>query len=444
MNYLSAVWKIPDLRKKIFYTLMILLVFCFGSALFVPYLDNDTMSELVKNSALLDFMNNITGGALGNGTLFAMSITPYINASIIMQLLCVALPPLERLQKEGETGQKVINRITKFLALGIGLFQASAFYLGLRSQGCLKFNDFRNLNGELPATLLTMFTIIITFTAGASLIIWLGDQISDKGIGNGVSIILFAGIVSRLPVTAYDLVKSVSVDKSKLYLIPLVFVLYLTMLTLTVLMTNAERRIPIQYAKRMVGRKMYGGQSSHIPIKVAMAGVMPIIFAMSIMTLPQTICYWFGITETSAKTGSWWTDFWIWFLAHFNQSTIWYGIIYFFLIIGFNYFYISMQYNPTEIANNLKKNNGAIPGYRPGKPTADFIQNALGKITLIGAIFLGFVALVPIIFTITTRVSGSAMALGGTSLLIVVGVVQETGKSIQSQMMMRKHRGFLE
>jgi preprotein translocase subunit SecY len=423
-------WKIPDLRKKILYTLLILVVFRLGSAIFVPFLDTDVIAGLVGEGTLLEFMDTITGGALGNGTLFAMSITPFINASIIMQLLTVAIPPLERLSKEGDEGRKKINTITKFVALGIALFQAAAFYISLKNSGAVKtynspFEDF-----------LVMIVIIACLSAGASLIVWLGDRISENGIGNGISMLLFAGIVSGIPTSIYELFQQMSVQQAQNFvLVPLILIIYIAMIALVVLMTQAERRIPVQYAKRVVGRKMYGGQSSHIPIKVAMAGVMPIIFAMSIMSLPQTILFFFGIDNSDP-------GFWGGFLQVFNQTSIIYGIIYFFLIIGFNYFYISMQYNPIEIANNLKKNNGAIPGYRPGKPTSDFISNSLNKITLIGAIFLGFIALFPIIFTNATGVNG--LAMGGTTILIVVGVALETVRSLESQTMMRHHKGFLE
>jgi preprotein translocase subunit SecY len=428
-------WKIAELRKKILYTAMIILVFRIGCAIFVPFLDSEVVRGMLSGSenTLLGFMNTMTGGALENGTLFAMSITPFINASIIMQLLTVAIPALERLSKEGDEGRKKINKITKFLALGIGMFQAVAFYITLRNNGAVSYTE--GFDGFLA-----MITIVGCFTAGASLIIWLGDQISEKGIGNGISIILFAGIVSRLPIDMFRLFQQMRLTDAggfqNYILIPLYLAIYIAMIALVVLMTNAERRIPVQYAKRVVGRKMYGGQSSHIPIKVAMAGVMPIIFAMSIMSLPQTILFFFGITDGNG------TGFWHAFIRNFNQSTWLYAVVYFFMIIGFNYFYISIQYNPIEIANNLKKNNGAIPGYRPGKPTSDFIHNSLSKVTLIGAIFLGFIAIFPIIFSNVTGLQG--MAMGGTTMLIMVGVSLETMRSLEGQMMMRHHKGFLE
>ena len=425
-------WKIADLRKKILYTLFIVLIFRLGASIFVPFLDSAGIAAtLGMNSSdgnLFSYWDAMTGGSLSRGTLFAMSITPYINASIIVQLLTVAIKPLERLAKEGDEGRKKLNKINKFVALGLAIFQAVAFYLTLRNGGVVKhFGGF----GDVLAAI----TIVACFVAGASLIIWLGDQISEKGIGNGISIILFAGIVSRLPDDIYGLVMTMQTGVTNAILVPIILVIYIAMIALVVLMTNAERRIPVQYAKRVVGRKMYGGQSTYIPIKVAMSGVMPIIFAMSIMSLPSTICYFFGIDGTG-------TSFWDGFVRLFSTSSWLYAVLYFLLIIGFNYFYVAIQYNPIEIANNLKKNNGAIPGYRPGQPTADFIKNSLGKITLIGAIFLGFIAIFPIIFSNISGIRG--LSLGGTTVLIIVGVALETMRTLESQMMMRHHKGFLE
>ncbi len=426
-------WKVAELRKKILYTLFIIVIFRLGSCVFVPFLDNSVIANMLNQGdggSLLNYLDTMTGGSLSQGTLFAMSITPYINASIIIQLLAVAIPALEKLSKEGDEGRKKLNKITKFLSLGLAVFQAVAFYIYLRSAGAVAYTD--GFEGVLAAV-----TIVSCFVAGASLIIWLGDQINEKGIGNGISMILFAGIVARGPSAVLALVQSMTADMKNAIFVPIILIIFVLMIGLVVLMTNAERRIPVQYAKRVVGRKMYGGQSTHIPIKVAMAGVMPIIFAMSIMSLPQTICSFFGIYG-DGRSGN---DFWEGFVRLFSQSSILYAVLYFFLIIGFNYFYIAIQYNPVEIANNLKKNNGAIPGIRPGKPTSDFIQNSLSKISLIGAIFLAFIAIFPIIFQ---QVSGINVSLGGTTMLIVVGVALETVRSLESQMMMRHHKGFLE
>ena len=423
-------WKVAELRKKILYTLFIIVIFRLGSCVFVPFLDNAQIAAMLNQGdggSLLNYLDTMTGGSLSQGTLFAMSITPYINASIIIQLLAVAIPALEKLSKEGDEGRKKLNKITKFLSLGLAVFQAVAFYIYLRSANAVAYTD--GFEGVIAAV-----TIVSCFVAGASLIIWLGDQINEKGIGNGISMILFAGIVARGPSAVLALVQSMTADMKNAIFVPIILIIFVLMIGLVVLMTNAERRIPVQYAKRVVGRKMYGGQSTHIPVKVAMAGVMPIIFAMSIMSLPQTICSFFGIYGQG-------DTFWDGFVRLFSQSSILYAVLYFFLIIGFNYFYIAIQYNPVEIANNLKKNNGAIPGIRPGKPTSDFIQNSLSKISLIGAIFLAFIAIFPIIFQQLTNIN---VSLGGTTMLIVVGVALETVRSLESQMMMRHHKGFLE
>lgn len=433
-------WVDTQLRKKILYTLFIIILFRLGSSIFVPFLNNEGIGQLIGDASLLNYLDTMTGGALSQGTLLAMSITPYINASIIIQLLTVAIPPLERLSKEGEEGRKKINKITKFTSLGIALIQAVAFYFTLRAGT----RDDNNLPIELLkygegadtlAQVLSAITIVACFVAGASVIIWLGDRINEKGIGNGISMILFAGIVARFPDDVKTYINLCQTDASKIPFIIVILVIYVVMIWFVIFMTNAERRIPVQYAKRVVGRKMYGGQSTHIPIKVAMSGVMPIIFAMSLMSLPQTICFFFGIKGTG-------DTFWDGFVRFFSQNSPLYAVIYFLLIIAFNYFYVAISYNPVEIANNLKKNNGAIPGYRPGKPTSDFIHNSLNKITLIGAIFLGIIAVFPIIFSMVSGISG--LALGGTTMLIIVGVALETVRSLESQIMMRHHPGFLD
>lgn len=439
-------WVDTQLRKKILYTLFIIILFRLGSNIFVPFLDNASIATMMGGASLLNYLDVMTGGSLGKGTLLAMSITPYINASIIIQLLTVAIPPLEKLSKEGDEGRKKINTITKFVALGIAIFQATAFYFTLRNGinegdtvsshvAILKYGDVLDTTSDTFSVILTAVVIIACFVAGASLIIWLGDRINEKGIGNGISMILFAGIISRIPNTVEYFIDICRENMKKIIFVAIIVIIFAAMIWFVIMMTNAERRIPVQYAKRVVGRKMYGGQSTHIPIKVAMSGVMPIIFAMSLMSLPQTICYFFRIDGTG-------DSFWDGFVRFFSQNSPAYAIIYFVLIIAFNYFYVSISYNPVEIANNLKKNNGAIPGYRPGKPTSDFIYNSLNKITLIGAIFLGVIAIFPIIFSLCTGMTG--VSLGGTTMLIVVGVALETVRSLESQIMMRHHPGFLD
>lgn len=444
-------WVDVQLRKKILYTLFIIVLFRLGSSIFVPFLDNNAITGLISDASLLNYLDVMTGGALGKGTLLAMSITPYINASIIIQLLTVAIPPLERLQKEGEAGMKKINTITKLTSLGIAIFQATAFYFTLRNginnnnshTAILKYGDVFDNTSDTFSIVLSAITIIACFVAGASVIIWLGDRINEKGIGNGISMLLFAGIVARFPDTVRNFAGIISANPDKLgsniVFVIITAIIFVAMIWFVIFMTNAERRIPVQYAKRVVGRKMYGGQSTHIPIKVAMSGVMPIIFAMSLMSLPQTILFFFHINGDGSSGHTFWEGF----VRFFNTNSPFYAVLYFLLIIAFNYFYVAITYNPIEIANNLKKNNGAIPGYRPGKPTSDFIYNSLNKITLIGAIFLGFIAIFPIILS-QIKPEFSAVSLGGTTMLIIVGVALETVRSLESQIMMRHHPGFLD
>ena len=353
-----------------------------------------------------------------------------------MQLLTYALPPLENLQKEGEEGRKKIQKITGYVALAISLVMSYAYYLTMRKMGAVDYTS--GFEGVFAA-----IVIMAVFTAGSNLIVFLGNLVNENGIGNGISIILFAGIVARCPSDVKDMVELAISDPNK-YVFPVIFVLliYVVMIGFIVLMNEAERRIPIQYAKRVVGRKQYGGQNTHIPVKIAMSGVMPIIFAMAFMSIPQTIEMFVAAPTGDPATWSFGQKFYHGFLNFFNYSSGWYAVIYFILIIAFNYFYVSMQYNPIEIANNLRQNNGGIPGIRPGKPTSDFIQRVLSKITLIGAVCLGIIAIFPILFHMA--VPAMNISMGGTSILIIVSVVLETVRTMESQMMMRHHKGFLE
>lgn len=434
-NTIRNAWRIPDLRKKILYTLLIIIVFRFGSVIPAPFLDASALSELMasagENSAL-GYINMLTGGAFSYASLFAMGITPYINSSIIMQLLTIAIPLLERMAKEGEEGRKKIATITRYVTVILGLIQGVAYYFYLRSQGIVEYTD--GFAGVFVA-----FVIVLTFTAGTALIMWMGEQINDKGVGNGISIILFAGIVARLPVTFGTVwqymqlgMESASTASQYLVLAPLFVVLFLVVIWVIVFMNEAERRIPVQYAKKVVGRKMYGGQSTFLPVKVAMSGVMPVIFASAILSIPQFIQFFWNPSEGFGRA----------LLDAFSSSGWLYVVLYFFLILMFAYFYMSIQYNPLEMANNLRQNNGTIPGIRPGKPTADFIAKILSKVTLIGALFLAFVALVPIIYTNVTGMYG--LSMGGTSIIIIVGVALETVKQLESQMMLRHYKGFLD
>ena len=425
-------WKVPELRNKILYTLLIIFVFRIGCHVPVPFINPEAIAGMFADGNFLSYMNTLSGGALSQATLFSLAIQPYINASIIVQLLTYALPPLENLQKEGESGRKKLQKISSFVALAIALIMSYAYYLTLRNNGALQFTG--GFKGVFVAAV-----IILAFTAGASLVVWLGNRINERGIGNGISMILFAGIVSRGPTAILNMFENASTNKMMYIAIPFILVMFVLMIGFIVFMNESERRIPVTYAKRVVGRKQYGGQSTHIPIKVAMSGVMPIIFAMAIMSLPSTIAMFKAPAVNPETFGQ---KFYAGFINFFSYNSPWYAIVYFVLIIAFNYFYVSMQYNPIEIANNLRQSNGGIPGIRPGKPTSDYIQRILNKITLVGAFFLGVIAIFPIFTNMAFPQLGIAM--GGTSILIVVSVVLETVRTLESQMMMRHHKGFLE
>jgi preprotein translocase subunit SecY len=433
-NTLKNAWKIPDLRKKLLFTLLIIIAFRFGSVVPVPFLDASALSEIMAsaNETALGYVNMLTGGAFANATLFAMGITPYINSSIIIQLLTVAIPPLERMAKEGEEGRRKIAAITRYVTVALGLIQGTAYYFFLKNSGVTLYNE--GFSAVFSAVI-----IILAFTAGTALIMWMGEQINQKGVGNGISIILFAGIVARLPVTvgqvwSYFSAAMQSPESYSQYFIfaPLFVILFLAVIWVIVFMNDSERRIPVQYAKKVVGRKVYGGQSTFLPIKVTMSGVMPVIFASAILSIPSTIRMF--ITNPSG--------FWEGFFNAFSTSGWLYSVLYLLLIIMFAYFYMTIQYNPIEMANNLRANNGTIPGIRPGRPTAEFISKILSKVTLIGAIFLAVVAILPIIYGNLTGMHG--LTMGGTSVIIMVGVALETVKQIESQMMMRHYKGFLD
>ncbi|MBR6873725.1 MAG: preprotein translocase subunit SecY [Ruminococcus sp.] len=426
-------WRVPELRRKLLFTLFIIIIYRIGGAVPVPYLDSDAIASWFKeNDAsgnFFSYLNVLSGGNMSKATILALSVGPYINAQIIIQLLTYALPPLERLQKEGPEGRKKLNKITKYVALGIAIFQGWAYYrtLGGTANALVYTSGWEKWFSEV--------VIIMCFVAGASLTIWLGDQISEKGIGNGISMLLFAGIIARGPSAVWNLIMLMKTGEAKyIVLVPIILVIFLLMIAFIIFMNEAERRIPIQYAKRIVGRKQYGGQNTFIPIKVCMSGVLPIIFAMAFMSLPSTLEMFIGKPSEDSV-------FYAGLLRWFSYTHPFYAILYFFLIIGFNYFYVSMQYNPVEIANNLRQSNGGVPGIRPGKPTSDYFKRILSKITLVGAIFLGIIAIFPIIFG---AISGVQVAMGGTSILIVVSVALETVRTMESQMMMRHHKGFLE
>ena len=440
---LKSAWGMPEIRKKFLYTLLMIIVFRLGSAITVPFLDLATVQTWIEGYAtdgnFLEYLNVLTGGALSKATVFSLSITPYINSSIIIQLLTYALPPLERLQEEGEEGRKVLNKITAYLALALSLFMSIAYFLTLRNSA-KAVSYTTGAEGWFAA-----IVIVACFTAGAMFVVWMGNRINDKGIGNGISMILFAGIVARFPQDIMTLINFARADLAKnFFMAILIAVGFVAMIGFVVFMNEAERRIPIQYAKRVVGRKQFGGQNTHIPIKVCMSGVMPIIFAMAFMSLPATISMFVEPKATLEAAQDAGTGAVIYYhFINFFKTTNWgYAVLYLILIIAFNYFYVSMQYNPVEIANNLRQNNGGIPGYRPGKPTSDYIQRVLSKITLVGAIFLGIIAIIPIALQWYDQTLAS-LSMGGTSLLIVVSVALETVRTLEYQMMMRHHKGFL-
>lgn len=428
LQTLRNAWKIEELRKKILFTLVIILLYRLGNAIPVPDVNIALLNAYFaqQQSTILGLLDVMSGGAFSNATIFALSIQPYINASIIIQLLCIAIPSLERLSKEGgEEGRKKIASITRYATVAIGLIQGFAYYM------LIKNNNMLNADAQ---GIWSAIVIILTFTSGSALIMWLGEQITEFGIGNGISMILFASIISRLPTSLITTVRNITAGNLQWWLALLMLIGAIAMIVLIVYVNDAERRIPVQYAKRVVGRKMYGGQSTHLPMKVNMSGVLPIIFAQSIASLPVTIWTFIGIPEEETVSRAIYD-------AIDTQSFI-YMIVYFIMIIGFSYFYSTIQFNPVEIANNLKKQGGFIPGFRPGKPTVDFIKKVLSKITLFGAIYLGIVAICPLL--LGKAVGNAYLAIGGTSVIIVVGVALETVKALEAQMLMRQYKGFLE
>jgi len=426
-------WKIPEIRRKFFFTVFIILVFRLGSHIPVPFINVSELANYMKSLSqdssgsgqFFNYFSMLSGGGMQYGAIFAMGVTPYINASIIMNLLTVAIPPLERIQKEGEEGRKKIAKYTRFATVILGLIQGGAYYYVLYTQGLI--------NDAVIGAVMNVFVavvIVLCFTAGSALMMWLGERLDENGLGNGISILLFAGIISRVPEAAAYLYRN-AFEGGKMIPVILILVIFLAVIAFIVWMTNAERRIPVQYAKRVVGRKMYGGQSTHIPIKVNMSGVMPIIFASSILSMPSMILGFMSNTNSSIYK----------FLKVFSYDAPFYALFYLVLIIAFAYFYVTIQYNPVEMANNLRKNSGAVPGIRPGKPTSDFISKILSRITLMGALFLAVIAVGPIL---VGSVNGIQLTLGGTSVLIVVGVALDTVQNLESQMMMRHYKGFLD
>ena len=423
LQTLRNAWKIPELRKKIIFTLFILLIYRVGNVIPVPGIDVNNLATYFNqtlSNTILGLYNAMSGSAFSRATVFALGIQPYINASIIIQLLTIAIPALERLAKdEGEDGKKKIARITRYSTVGLGLLMGWAYYMMLKNYSSSGFAIIQD-TGFLPS-----LSIILAFTAGSALVMWMGEQITEFGIGNGISMILFANIISGLPSMLYNLIKMAW------WKIAIVLVGMVALILFIVFINDAERRIPVQYAKRVVGRKVYGGQNTNLPIKVSMSGVMPVIFAQSICSLPATVCAFTG-------TNSGWAYKYLW-----SNNSAFYAIVYFLMIFFFSWFYSTIQYDPMEISNNLMKNGGFIPGFRPGKPTAQFIQKVINKIVVFGAVYLGIVAMLPIIAG--DLMSGfNSLAIGGTSVIIVVGVALETVQALEAQMLMRHYKGFLD
>ena len=447
INTIRKAWGVPELRKKIIFTLLILLIFRIGNAITVPYVNTTALAAQLDamGSTYFGLLNTMSGGAFAMATVFALSIQPYINSSIIVQLLSVAIPALERLAREGgEEGKKKIQAITRYTTVGIAVLQALGYYFMMKRYSLLA----ADAEGIWPA-----LVIIVTLIAGSSFVMWMGEQVNEFGVGNGISIILFAGILARVPSMISSMISGVqiwsAINNGVLTLedataagynsmapwgIVLLLVGILALIVFIVFINDAERRIPVQYAKRQVGRKMYGGQSSNLPMKVNMSGVLPVIFAQSIASLPITVWSFIGVPDEGTVSYS--------IYKAIDTQSIIYMVVYFLMIIGFSYFYSSIQFNPVEIANNLKKQGGFIPGFRPGKPTVDFIKKVLNKITLFGAIYLGIVAICPLI--VGKIIGNSSVSIGGTSVIIVVGVALETVKALESQMLMRQYKGFLE
>jgi len=435
LQTLRNAWKIDEIRKKLLFMAFIVLIYRLGNAVTVPYVDTAALQVHFQalSGTVLGFLNTMSGSALERASIFALSIQPYINASIIMQLLTIAIPALERMRKEGgEEGKKKIEKITRYGTVGIAAIQGFAYYTLIRT-GDPSIGGSMLLPGA-EGMFWTPVVIIATFMAGSALLMWMGEQITEFGIGNGISVILFVSIVARFPIELWQMVNGVIAVPSNWWIYALMLLGALAIIVLIVVIQNSERRIPVQYSKRVVGRKMYGGQSTHLPMKVNMSGVLPVIFAQSIASIPATIAVFVPR----------WREGWLYENA-FEMTTIPYMVLYFFLIVFFSYFYSTVQFNPVEIANNLKKNGGFIPGFRAGKPTSDFIQKVLTKITLFGALYLAIVAITPmIVAAVSVTARNTGIAMGGTSIIIVISVALETIKQLESQMLMRHYKGFLE
>ncbi|MFZ5597008.1 MAG: preprotein translocase subunit SecY [Bacillota bacterium] len=415
---LQAAWKIEELRRKLLFTLGLLFVFRLGAHIPVPGVDSSVFAELVKSNTLFGFFDVISGGAFKNFSIFAMSITPYINASIIMQLLTAVIPHLERLSKEGEEGRKKITQYIRYLTVVLAFIQAIGTTAALRQ-------------AMGHPTVWTYLLVAVTLTAGTAFLMWLGEQITEKGLGNGISLLIFAGIVSRLPSALTNLVEYLRIGTINIFSVLLLVVIAALVIAAIVAVQEGQRRIPVQYAKRVVGRRVYGGQSTHLPLRVNQAGVIPVIFASSIMMFPEQIARYFPGNKVAN-----------WYLAYFGWGHLMHTLLYALLIIGFTYFYTAIIMNPVDMADNIKKYGGFIPGIRAGRPTAEYITRVMGRVTLAGAVFLALIAILPNFVLATTKIPN--IYFGGTSLLIVVGVALDTMKQMESHMLMRSYQGFIK
>ena len=423
LKTISQAWKVAEIRSKMIFTLLMLVVFRIGSNIPVPNINRAVLSEMFTGEAgLFDLFDLFSGGAFSNFTIFALSITPYITASIIVQLLTMAFPYFQRLAQEGTEGRKKMAQITRYLTVVLGLIQATGLTIGL----------FRK--AVIDTSVFSIIVVILVLTAGTAFLMWLGEQINDKGIGNGISLIIFAGIVARIPSGIRSLATSVQDGAISAVTLVILVVIAVLVIAGVVMIQEGQRRIPVQYAKRVVGRKMYGGQSTHIPIKVNQSGVIPIIFSLALLSFPLTITYFFPNTAFTEWVTKW--------LSPSGNPGVWiYGVLNIILIIAFTYFYTGITFNPNEVANNLKANGGFIPGIRPGKATEDYLNKVMSRITIVGAIFLALVATLPTIISVLTSLQ---IHFGGTSLLIAVGVALETVRALENQMLMRNYQGFLK
>lgn len=423
LTTLRNAWKIPEIRKKIIFTLLMLLVFRLGSAIPVPYMNKDIIRGIFESSegGLLQFLNLMGGGIFSNYSIFATSIYPYITASIVIQLLTIAIPQLEELSKQGEEGKKKITAFTRVGAMVLALIQASGYTFGI-------FRDALETTNALQTII-----VIISMVAGTAFLMWLGELITEKGIGNGISLLIFIGIISAIPGQIINTITQVIAGQLNVIKVIVFAIVFLFIIIGVIAIQEGERRIPVQYAKRVVGRKMYGGQSTHIPVKVLMAGVMPVIFASSLLALPQTIALFSkgGVSEWITK-----------YLTPSGSVGIWvYSIFNILLIIFFTYFYTAIQFNTVEYAKNLQQNGGFIPGIRPGRPTSEYLNKVVNRVVIVGGLALAVLSVLPIILT---KIFGMNVNFGGTAIIIVVGVALETVKQLESQMLMRHYKGFLK